>query len=326
MNTGTQIVALINTNGIERTERLSITEDRALNIGRGWQNDLIVNDQYTDAKHLSLSIDESGVLSVRDLETKNGSRINKKIVTTEQVYEQGSIIQVGESQLRFYNAEQTVMPALALDTTHIFSRKYNSLPFVGLLTFIALLALYFYFYFFSGREFSANNAFSTITGFCILGVIWVFIAGFIGKLFRQETNIGMHWMLLCVLTIAMTIFNLPVEIIKFNIDSSLVSTIIDQIFIAVGVSVFVYASLSFATRLSTKKKLVSALLLTLTPQLMIASSPMLKEPRELWSSEADSKRITQMPSLMWRSPTELDTHLKKLDDLFDEVDEQVQVQ
>ena len=280
----------------------------------------------TDAKHLSLSIDESGVLSVRDLETKNGSRINKKIVTTEQVYEQGSIIQVGESQLRFYNAEQTVMPALALDTTHIFSRKYNSLPFVGLLTFIALLALYFYFYFFSGREFSANNAFSTITGFCILGVIWVFIAGFIGKLFRQETNIGMHWMLLCILTIAMTIFNLPVEIIKFNIDSSFVSTIIDQIFIAVGVSVFVYASLSFATRLSTKKKLVSALLLTLTPQLMIASSPMLKEPRELWSSEADSKRITQMPSLMWRSPTELDTHLKKLDDLFDEVDEQVQVQ
>ena len=57
MNIGTQIVALINTNGIERTERLSITEDRALNIGRGWQNDLIINDQYTDAKHLSLSID-----------------------------------------------------------------------------------------------------------------------------------------------------------------------------------------------------------------------------------------------------------------------------
>lgn len=326
MSSNKQLIALIQTNGIERTERVEIKANQTVSIGRGWQNDLIVNDQYADSSHLLIKLDETGVLNVSDLNTKNGSRLNKKALKDMQAYADGAVIQIGETELRLFDSEQAVAPALPLDSAHLLSRKYSSIPVITLLTIAALAALLLYLYLFETEKFNADTAFSNVTGFVILGIAWAFIAGFISKLFRRETNISLHWVLLCVVTIAVTIFRFPIDIAKFNFDSSLANTVIDHGFYALAMCLFAYAVLSFSTRLSNSKKWVSAIVLALIPQIILAASPILKNEREQWTSQADSKRITQTPAFMWRAPKTLDQHMNKLDGLFDELEKEVQVE
>jgi len=318
-----QIIALINTNGVERSEKIVLKAGETVTLGRGWHNDVIINDQYIDPSHLSISLDESSLLKVRDLDSKNGSSLDKNKVNGDQIYKEGSTIYFGETELRFYDTARAVEPALPLDSTHAFARRYNSAGIITTLTLSALAALLVFLYLFETDKFTASTVFSTLTAFVITGITWTFFAAFVGKLFRRETNIGMHWSLLCLATIVVTVLRFPLDIAKFNLDSTAMSSIIDQSFLTIGIAIFAYATLSFTTRLNKKKKWLSALVLALVPQVIFAASPILKEERELWSAEANSNRVTQVPALMWRSSEDLDTHINKLDDLFNDLEEEI---
>lgn len=324
MNQIKHLIALISSKGGERSEKVSLPVGEEITLGRAWNNDLIINDEYIDPEHLAICISNSGSIKIRDLNSRNGSRLNKEAIQDEQVYEDGSIIQLGETELRIYDAEHSVAPALPLDSAHLFSRRYNSAPVVAFLTLLALAALLAFLYFFDTEKFTADAAFSMLMAFSLIAIAWSFIAGFIGKLFRRETNIGSHWILVCLLTIGVVLVRLPMEVAKFNFDSPIINTLIDQSFIGLAIAAFSYATLSFCTRLSSKKKWTSALILALIPQIILAASPLLQEEREAWSAEADSQRLTQVPALMWRSSITVEAHLEKTDKLFDELIEEVE--
>lgn len=324
INTSKDLIAIINTNGSEHTERFTVSSTDSLTVGRAWTNDLIVNDKYIDPHHLELSIDDSARLTIKDLDTKNGSRINKKSLQEALDYRQGDLLFVGETEIRFYDSQEQVAAALPLDSTHLVARRFGSLGFVALATLGAIIAQFAYLYFFETNEFNASTVFSSLVRAISIGIVWCLLAGFIGKLFRQETNLALHWILLCCFTVAIVVLQFPIGIIKFNLDSTFFNDAVQYLFIALVLGFFSYATLSLVSRLSTKQKKIIAVLIALIPQLISSLTPLLKEERDLWSSEADSRRETQTPVFMWRSVDSVESHLDKMDDLFERIETQAE--
>ena len=78
----------------QRFERLPIT------IGRGYGNDVVLDDPHADATHVRISAAEDGTLIIEDLGTVNGTRID------------GRELRIGRTQLRVATADQPVPAAL----------------------------------------------------------------------------------------------------------------------------------------------------------------------------------------------------------------------
>ncbi len=92
---------------LHRLETLPIT------IGRSLSSDIILDDPYIDARHASICVSESGVVTIGDLGSLNGIRRNGTRESGNVVAEPGTEVRIGRTTLRFRDLDEVVAPALA---------------------------------------------------------------------------------------------------------------------------------------------------------------------------------------------------------------------
>jgi hypothetical protein len=84
-----------------------------LTIGRGYDNDVIIDDPYVDPRHLELLPDPAGGLAFADLGSANGTwEVGQAAPTRGGSTRPGLELQIGRTLLRFVAANQPVPPAL----------------------------------------------------------------------------------------------------------------------------------------------------------------------------------------------------------------------
>ena len=84
-----------------------------LTVGRGYANDVILDDPYVDARHARIALDESGALVVEDLGSVNGLVAQGSPARRVQVAAgTGAEVRVGRTLLRFRDPDEPVPPAL----------------------------------------------------------------------------------------------------------------------------------------------------------------------------------------------------------------------
>ena len=112
-----------------------------LRVGRAYDNDIIINDPYVCPHHLEL-LTESGCMLVRDLGSVNGTYAGKKRKpVATMALQDGTMIQLGHSQLRFHLASGEVA-ATWKDTTRQGLLSWLGKPWILLLaSLVALVAL-----------------------------------------------------------------------------------------------------------------------------------------------------------------------------------------
>ncbi len=316
-------VAIIEASGSQRVERFKLSPEKVITIGRAWNSDIVLEDQYVDPKHLAIELDDSNNLSIRDLKTINGSRLGKLSIKDKIEYQQGTSIRLGDTRIRFYRSDTQVPKALPFDSVHQFTRSFKSTGAIiicSVLFFGAMLAAQ---YFDGVKESNAENVLTDLFGLGVLSLAWCLIAGFVGKLFRHETNFAQHWVFICLLGL-LSIFILRFsELIEFNFSGSILSTLLSFVFTAGLIGILVFGTLSLATRLGKPKKLFLACLFAITPYVLTLVTPLLKEERELWSYRAEPGISTKNPALKWRKSVSYNQHSEAVDDLFDKLDEKV---
>jgi pSer/pThr/pTyr-binding forkhead associated (FHA) protein len=76
-------------------------DSRRLTVGRGGENDVsIEGDEFASARHLSVEPRRDGVW-VSDAGSTNGTYVNGVRVEQPRKLEQGDVVRVGETELRF---------------------------------------------------------------------------------------------------------------------------------------------------------------------------------------------------------------------------------
>lgn len=162
-----------------------------IRIGRGYDNDIILDDAHSAASHAIVEVDEHKQVVLRDLDSKNGV-IFKGRRQASLSLDGDTVVRLGHTRLRVRGANFPVAPEIADTTMH--SWEGAAPASIGL----ALIAL------FSCLEtwFSDIEPFALIRYLLVLasglaaGLLWAGVWGVANRLFGTHARMGRHLFIL----------------------------------------------------------------------------------------------------------------------------------
>ena len=322
-------ILVVQYDGQKHVHKLQLSSESPITIGRAWDNDVIINDEYIDAKHLELFLDENGSPCIRDLESKNGSLVVKNKKTKKQKlcgqteFSLGSTVWLGDSRATLFDPATAVAPALSPNIT---TRLTNLFSFKGgafLVGGLAVLGLLFELYFQGKAEVTSELIATSVIG--VVGVIfgWSLLAGVVGRLLCHRAAIKAHWIFAGLFTVVVMLTTFALQVFYFNVNSNGVSALATHALSVFGVLIFVYGTLSLATRFTTSNKVAIALCMSMAPIVMDVIVPQLKEDHKKWSYYADIAGGGMPPEFYFGNPVTVDDHIQRSSELFVALDAQV---
>ena len=247
-----------------------------ITIGRGFGNDVILDDPYVNGEHLRIAEDESGVVIAEDRETVNG--------TFEQVHQPsvkgggtvrtasariervplrvGQELRVGRTVLRVRGADETVAPPLVgpreNDTREQFLvRITRGWPAVGIgfASLIVCVALaYNSVYTRSNWSRAAGLSFAVM----VLLTIWAGLWALAARISRNAAHFRAHFAIACAAAlVAMT--EAMLESLSTAIaPGSTVAAVVSGVTLTAFLIVLFAAHLAFASGMSARKRWIVA--------------------------------------------------------------------
>jgi hypothetical protein len=182
---GHWVVELLAKNGEvvlrERVARLPIR------IGRGYGNDVILDDDYAAPDHAVADLDAEGRLVLRDLGTRNGIALRGHRVQ-QVVLDGDTVVRIGHTGLRVRPADFPVTPELPDRTFHRWEGVPPGLAGAVLVALAALLARWL------GDtqyvEYSRYGA--ALAGGIGIALLWAGAWAFANRLFGRHARLGRH--------------------------------------------------------------------------------------------------------------------------------------
>ena len=108
-----------------------------IRVGRGYQNDVILDDPHTAATHALIGQDEAGQLFIQDLGSENGTKLRGKRSASFNI-RGDDVFQLGQTHLRIRDSHYAVVPEITDATNH----RWQGWPLFALaLAIICSLAL-----------------------------------------------------------------------------------------------------------------------------------------------------------------------------------------
>ena len=169
----------------QRCDTLPVT------IGRGYDNDIILDDAHTAAHHAVLESGEDGALALRDLGSRNGIVLHGR--REQRVAVDGStVVRLGHTRLRIRDVHFPVEQEITDTTMHAWE---GGVPAVAGLALIAL---------FVGVEqaladtesFQAIKYLLTIAAGLGAGLVWSGFWALVNRLFGGHARLGRHLFIL----------------------------------------------------------------------------------------------------------------------------------
>lgn len=234
-------------------------------VGRGYHNDLILNDPHVGAKHFSIDRDDAGWL-IRDLGSENGVALNGKHLREPMAaLKSGDHIRVGRTEIRFFEPDHAVTPAVRLaranPLTTFLSKSYVVWSAFALA--IAMLTSWTYLTVYTEPEDTASRlgAVAAAAFACIL--IWSGLWAAAGRLIRHKSRFRNHVALFSLYLIAIPVVSTLENYTDFLTNENWFSTIFSY---GVHMSLLVgllYGCLTLTTDMPQRRRILSSTYFTL---------------------------------------------------------------
>jgi len=323
-NAQMKLVIEIKSSSAQRIEKVILVPGQDVMIGRAWENQVVIHDKYVDPCHLSISIDDSGSMFIEDKQSKNGTWLGKQALTKKMLYQTNQEIRIGETYICIFPSDTIVSPALDLDFSHTFKRKFCSISSILGITALALLVFLASLYIQEAEELKPGNILTAFMGFGVITILWSLFSSFMGKLFRNEMNFSSHWVLVCFTIVFGLILVFVNDLVNFNSGSGATQSFIKYVTLGGLAVMFFYAALSFSTRMTKVKKILIALFISMVGPVFVVTQSFFKEDRELWTHRAESSLTTMSPIFKWSGADSYNKHESEVSDLFTELDKEIE--
>jgi hypothetical protein len=158
-----------------------------IRIGRGYGNDVILDDDYAAASHAIVEPHAAGHLVLRDLGSKNGIVVAGKR-RQDAVLAGDTVVRIGHTSLRVRAADFPVAPELVDHTLHGWEGVLPGAVGLLLTGSVALLARWL-----SDTEFFEPARYAeALAGGLAAALLWGGIWAFANRLFGRHARLGRH--------------------------------------------------------------------------------------------------------------------------------------
>ncbi len=205
-----------------------------IRIGRGYDNDFILDDAHTAAAHAIVEDDGAGGLLLRDLGSHNGV-IHRGKRQLQVALTGDSVVRLGHTRLRVRASNHPVAPELSDTTMH----NWEGLrPAVAGLAMIGLSAAF-------SNWLGDAEAFDPISYLMIIayalggGLIWASIWAVANRLFGQTARFGRHLFIIGCGLLAMEVWELGSSVLAYALSLEALTRYGRHMFIAI-VCVMIY--------------------------------------------------------------------------------------
>ncbi len=230
-----------------------------LTLGRGYENDLIIDDPYMCPKHLQLTWNEDCLMAF-DLDSVNGMRHDKEKQRKKQIcLNTVDNLHIGRTTLRFRPLDYPIGPTKADDAHSNITRLITHFAFPPVAFLFAYLAIILSTHLGSNKEFDGQIFGGTLMVFLPLLVAWSTIWAFTGKIISQKAKFLVHCGIACtgiLFTIGVpTLLDYASFAAGFDSIGNIPIFIIDSMLIA-G---WIFLHLSFVSQSPPKKHVKTAI-------------------------------------------------------------------
>lgn len=162
-----------------------------IRIGRGYDNDVILDDPHVSAHHALIEQAAEDKLVIKDLGSNNGI-IYKGSRQAEMLLDGNMIFRLGQTNIRIRSADFPVDAEITDTTSYSWEGWRPALA--GLIIIIALTV--FNTWIGDTKKFTAIRYLSTIAGMVIAGFVWCGVWSFANRLFGGNARLGRHLFIL----------------------------------------------------------------------------------------------------------------------------------
>jgi len=242
---------------LPRIERIS---QNSVSIGRGYDNDIVLDDPYVDAHHLQLELNDEGLWHANDLNSENGTRLAQQVIQEADI-PLGAELIIGKTHIRLLAPTEGVAPTLLLHGFEHYLLNFRSYKWMFSLVLSALALRCLTVYLTSTDSDIKFVEFFNAARDAVLGpIIIAALCSLIARLLRGESRFRPIFNLIMTVTIVAILFELVLNVIFYNFPSNdwrVFTQYLTNILVLTLVGYFI---LFLTTRLSNRARRVVAAL------------------------------------------------------------------
>ncbi|MEX2963015.1 FHA domain-containing protein [Microbulbifer sp. TYP-18] len=294
-------------------------------LGRGYQNDAIIEDLHADTAHAEILRDENGRYHLRDLDSVNGIQLLRNSrgrpvsyhqIENERVIESGDEIQVGKTHLRLIDSNTPLPPAVPVHSLeNILHQLSNPMVAIALLLAMggsALLLSYLGYARAYEWTLALNLVAGTLLGILLYAAAWAFI----GRVVRHDSQFFTHLTIAALGALLYTLWEWFGSLLDYNYAlGRLALPLLNFAVLAVLLPTMLWCACYLATNISPRWRLGVALVLPLG-FLGLGLSEQITSLSKFHRVPQISTEI-KYKSLLWRKPEPLQPFIAGTRTLFD---------
>jgi len=223
-------------------------------LGRGYHNDIIINDPHVSAQHLRIDFDGQQ-FSIHDLGSENGLSVNEQLhKSAGATLKSGDTVRAGRTIIRVFDPAHPVPPAQRLQRANPFL-LWLARPVTVWAAFALALAITVAREYFSSFQFDAAMDMGSVALVCaIVIILWSALWGVAGKLVRHKSRFRSHVALMSLFIVAVALLDTAQAYVDFLGTGKTFADLFMNASNACLALALLYGSLTLATDMSQKKR------------------------------------------------------------------------
>lgn len=242
--------------GLKHHRDYKIFESSEVHVGRGFDNDIILQDPYVSAQHVVICLDGDKI-KIKDLKSKNGIYMPKiKQKVDDLIISSGDELIIGQTHIRVFLDSHEVQPAKILRHKNEFLRLIKKPVFVWGSLFILMGLMLFEAHFNTVENEKLLKLLPSPISAFIIVLLWASFWAFMGRLIKHKIRFSVHVSICCLWFFINFVLNNINEYLGFYANSQFLETVLVYIIQGGTGAVVLYTSLSFSTNMLKKAKLI----------------------------------------------------------------------